>query len=44
MVLIPGIALAEVQGPTEGGQGDGQWLIAGRYTIIVHGLLELQNF
>ena len=28
MALIPAIGLAEVQGPTEGGREDGQWLIA----------------
>ena len=43
MALIPAIALSKVQGPTEGGRQDTQWLIAARYTIFVHGLLELQN-
>ena len=43
MALIPAIALSKVQGPTEGGRRDTQWLIAARYTIFVHGLLELQK-
>ena len=42
MALIPAIAQSKVQGPTEGGLGDAQWLIAARYSVLVQRIHELQ--